>query len=462
MQNVDMSPRTLWRKDNADQKIGEALVDLIMSWSEWCHRRVDSIHPLEGERGRRRHSIDCTPPPDPRLHLDDARRSEKSIEGNDGQMILPLGLVAKGPLRHFDACDPNGTPLPILRSDEISQCEVSMLAYMLEVDGVQLTTDARDALLELVGPKTSIADHAAVRRLLTTGIWRDVHVWSLKETPTEVTRGMIRTFSSHFLLLAVLDSRMAGTRQVLKFSYHWGISNKIVDILSAPLIAIGASRRIEVPLDQAAATRSFHFEFQTPDGLRCLAVRLPPSGNEGTTSGGRSDSTGLPVAHAHGSYSSEPTEPARVYVQLPRRSLWLATTLASLFTLVVAAGLLLLPFAKEVWLKAPDSAAALLIAAPAVYFGLLAAGREHTLVSGPLRFLRLLMFLSAVSLFSIAASIVGELHQPWLDLLWWAILVWHVVIFGFLLIGRITVAALIARRMRSHRDVRPHTYVGQL
>ena len=54
---------------NADngRLLGEALLDVVLRWPKWVHRRVDSLHPLEGEWGRRRHSIDCQPPPDPRL-----------------------------------------------------------------------------------------------------------------------------------------------------------------------------------------------------------------------------------------------------------------------------------------------------------------------------------------------------------------------------------------------------------
>lgn len=46
---------------------GAALVDVVTRWSAWVYRRVDSVHPLVGERGRRRQSLDCLPTPDPAL-----------------------------------------------------------------------------------------------------------------------------------------------------------------------------------------------------------------------------------------------------------------------------------------------------------------------------------------------------------------------------------------------------------
>lgn len=108
-----------------------------------------------------------------------------------------------------------------------------------------------------------------------------------------------------------------------------------------------------------------------------------------------------------------------------------------------------LPWAKEVWVDAPEAAAALLIAAPAVYFGLLLASkRETSLATGPLGFLRVVLFFCTVSLFVVAASIVGELKQPLLDLLLLTVFTWTSAMVLYLTVGRWVVSLLEKRRLR--------------
>lgn len=436
-----------------DLLTGGALVDVVMAWAEWCHRRVDSLHVLEGERGRRRQSIDCTPPPDPRLLVDRAARTDTAISPEHGPMILPLALIKKTPLRHFDMRDGHGNPMPLLRSDEITDLQLSMLAYMFGIDGVELVPKWRDILCDLLGSGESDSASDNVTALFDTGKWKGERVWWTSPRPSDVTSGMVRNFAESFLLLSAVDSQHAGTRQILKYSYHWNVDAPKWDRLSSPFIAVGGERRISIDLEQAAAARSYHFEVPTPAELECAALVLPPSDTHPVVYGQEIDESGSPIAHAHGSYASTPTGKANLFLRLPRRGLWLATTVATLFTAAVVGGVLYLPNAKDVWMGAQEAAAALLIAAPAVYFGLLlATGRETRLATGPLGFLRVLLFLCTISLFIVATSIVGELNQPWFDTVLITVFVWHAVAAAFLIIGRITFSTLQKNR-RGNRKV---------
>lgn len=436
--------------------MGAGLVNAFVDWTRWCHRRVDSIHPLDGDQGRRKQSIDCTPPADPRLLLDPTTRGAQELQPHHGQIVLPLALVKKEALRHFDARDAAGSPLPILNSEEISEFELDMLQNMLSVvDNVTLLPDWRQNLRSLLGSGASEGDSPTVDRLLDDGIWNGKQIWDVNGFPPRpFTNLMIRNFASHFLLLAAVDSQRAGVRQVLKYSYHWDLGPAEKDErLRAPLLAIGAMREIPLPADMPAATRSYHLEFHTQHEFECSALVLPAGNGSPAVSNGHIDVTNKPMAHAHASYDEQPTVDPYVTVRLPARGLWLSTTLATLFTLGIFGGIEFLPFAKHWWTTAPDSAAALLIAAPAVFFGLIASGREHRLVRHALGFLRGILLFCAASLFVLASSIVGKLAPEILDIALPVVFWMLFLAAAFLLVGRLGFWLYVRRRIAYLRNV---------
>lgn len=185
-------------EDEAALFMGAALVNHFVGWTEWCHRRVDSIQPLDGDHGRRKQSIDCTPPSDARLLLNPAHRGAPEIQSHHGQMILPIALVEKASLRHFDARDSSGCPLPVLNSDEIAAFELDMLQFMLSVDNVTLLPGWRTHLRDLIGSGERSRSSQKVTRLLDHGTWGDARIWREKDTPNDFTKDMLRNFASHF------------------------------------------------------------------------------------------------------------------------------------------------------------------------------------------------------------------------------------------------------------------------
>ncbi|MGN7948530.1 hypothetical protein ACTJKH_07275 [Microbacterium sp. 22215] len=330
--------------------------------------------------------------------------------------------------------------MPILRSDEITQLQLSMLRFMFGVDGVELTDQWDSILAEVFGSRGAAEQTDAVRELIRTGKWDSERVWWPSRSMSDATKGMIATFATNFLLVAIIDSQDAGVRQVLKYSYHWQMHRPAREKWISPFIALGGERRLQVDLDQAAAARSYHLEFQVPGELECAGLILPPSDTAPAVSGGELDESRAPVAHAHASYAAKPADPASIFVRLPRQGLWLATTIAAIFTTAVVAVILFPVQATAVWLGSPESAAALLIAAPAVFFGLLlTGGRENRLATGPLGFLRVLLFTCTLSLFGMAIGIVAKISTDWFALLLWFIFVWNAAISAFLLLGRLAI-----------------------
>lgn len=81
--------------ENATELAAEALADVIFQWKNWVYRRVDSVHPSEGARGRLRHSMDCEPPPDPRLAYNEVERRYNDINDVKGQLMVPLAFIEK-------------------------------------------------------------------------------------------------------------------------------------------------------------------------------------------------------------------------------------------------------------------------------------------------------------------------------------------------------------------------------
>lgn len=436
--------------------VGAALVNHFVSWTEWCHRRVDSIQPLDGDRGRRKQSIDCTPPNDPRLLISPMHRGASTIQPHHGQMVLPIALVKKASLRHFDARDSSGCPLPILNSDEIADFELNMLEFMLSVDNVTLLPGWRPHLRDLLGSGEHSRSSKKMVKLLEHGMWGRARIWREGDTPGDFTKDMLRNFASHFLMLATVDSQRAGIRQVLKYSYHWDLGKPTgLERLQAPLLAVGALRRIPIPADQPAAARSYHLEFHTQDEFECAALVLPAANGDPTVSDGNIDVSNKPMAHAHATYADEPTEDPYVMVRLPARGLWLATTLATVFTTLIFGGIAYLPYAKHVWTNAPEAAAALLIAAPAVFFGLIATGREHRLARHALGFLRALLFTCTASLFVLATSIVGQLDPNVFTVLLQVLFWWNILLAAVLLGGRFGFWLYVNRQIKKLR-VRTH------
>lgn len=427
---------------------GEALLDVTLAWSDWCFRRVDSVHPLEGERGRRRHSMDCTPPPDPALAYREEERQERSVNDVQGPLMVPLTYVTKGPLRHFDAHDSSGQTMPILGANETTELAVEMASRMLAVDGVSVTDRVRAALADIAGPATSKWDREDVQAFTAGGPWRGQYVWEPGEGPSDDAAKLIEVFSRQFLLIALIASKDAGRRQVLKFSYHWHIPRPSwKDRLRAPLVAARfVPRKVLVPMDAAHATRSYHLEFQTPPELQCYALRLPAA--DGMAKAGSAlDTQGMPVAHAHSRYFQQPEKSAEVHLDVPVRGAGLATLMATLFTgLVVGLGLWL-PNARENWMDSSDAAIAILLAAPAIYFGLLAVRNESALATSTFRFLRTVMFLSALSLFLVAVSIVGKLEESLQNGLWFVVALWNLLVALFLATGYV-VSAVQTRVLR--------------
>lgn len=429
---------------------GAALVDVVAKWDRWVYRRVDSVHPLVDERGRRKHSLDCVPPPDPALAIQPEERLAETPQEVLGQVMVPLAYVAKGPLREFDARQSDDLPMPVLGTPDTWRYGVAMVESELRRTNLSVDSHVLEIVREIVGPSIGSGDASEVDDFLRTGAWRRYPSADPSMFQGNDASELLRTLAERFLLVGLIQASSAGTRQVLKFSYDWHVEGAPrKDFWHSLRVAAGFStRRIDVPLEAPSAAASYHLEFQTPPEARCRLLRLPGDTADVNSLGSFDDSR-RPVSHVQASYGTPPDQPGELVVDLPFRGMRTTTFLAAVFTAVLMLLAILLPDAKTVWRTAPEGPATVLLVVPAVVLTFLAARGESALIREAMTILRASLFSSALGLFLVAASIVGGLIDPWIDWLWGAVAIWACMLALGLGIG-----AMISERVPKNQSDR--------
>lgn len=396
---------------------GRAIADALYLGSTWRHRKVESLRLMEGERGRRRVSLDCTPPPEPALAYDAAERAVPTIDDVDGPVMVPLAMISKGALRHFDVTDSAGAPLPILSRSENAWVALSVLLNELNPPAEVEMPKLHEALWTVVqGPPEAAS--RMVERLLANGVVDGSRVLDLNTVST-FAEGLLYDLAENFLLIALVPSDKAGQRLLLKYSSHWRtiLGGGRVGLRNRLLAAAGfGAAPVDLQVEGAADAASYHLEVHAPPGLQCSGLSLPADG--GGLGAEQPDTTTDVVAHAVGSYTAVPADPARLKLAVPTSGLRSVAVLTGLFTAATFVLEETLPGARPALLDAGDGAVAVLLAAPAVALALLARPGENALASHLLAPLRWLVLAYAALLIGGAASLVGRLHEPYISVLW--------------------------------------------
>jgi len=288
-------------------EIHSALGDAIVGFQLWIHRRVESVHFHSGERGTRRVSLDCTPPPDPRLAENEDERKLYSVEDVRGSMILPIALMSKAPLRNFDLVDSAGMPIPILTRDQTAPLVVGAVFDLLQRQSVVLSKVCNEALQEIIEGDPISAAHVA-KTLVHTGLYQKVLVVDVEKADAIVKR-LIENLASNFVMLCAIPSASAGVRTILKWSNNWHIDPTEIDWTFRLRTALGYDYvELRLPIAGAEDTSSYHLEVNLPEDLGSSGLQLPSSPD--STSMVVSDNTQNPIAHAHARYGPLPAADA--------------------------------------------------------------------------------------------------------------------------------------------------------
>ena len=134
-----------WPGEEVEERASDIAVAadvLLRRQAAWRHRRVETLRVLSHEEVRRQVSVDFTVPAEYRelLRLSDA-----------GEHAVPLGVLHKRPLVHFDLRDEEQRALPLLTAEQGRAISRELLYQAL--DGDLAGTEADDeAVTVAAGP----------------------------------------------------------------------------------------------------------------------------------------------------------------------------------------------------------------------------------------------------------------------------------------------------------------------
>jgi hypothetical protein len=230
-----------WPVEVLEERAGEIAVGfaaLLTRPAAWRHRRVETLTVLSHEQVRRAVSVDFTVPAE---HREDLRLSA-------GEWVVPLALLAKRPLVHFDLRSEDENSVPLLRAEETQVVARELLYLMLELD------------------EPAAADDPAAGRLIERVLGAGPADLSAELSELDARHGGLPGFAAladrlarGFLLCAVVED--VARRRVIKFAYDEPLArpDRYAHFYDAPGCTEAAS---------------YHAEVAVPDEMRARATRL--------------------------------------------------------------------------------------------------------------------------------------------------------------------------------------------
>lgn len=396
-----------------DLELGAAVATALLREADWKHRKVESLRLLEGDFGRRRVSIDCTPP------------SALNIEFPEKSRLVPLAFLEKKPLRQLDVTDGEGRSLSVLGRGDDGYLGYCALAAAITEDCGSCSDGLLHELSRLVFGDMEAAQ--VTWDLLETNYFPGLRLKGLSSTTEE----LVARFKTDFMLVVAVPQEAADRRQVFKYSYHWTIDyfptksdrsrarlrDWSLSWFDRFAVAFGyRAAKLEIPSFGVTDAHSYHLEVQAPIELICVGLTLP---DHRSVEPHAADSEATVVAHAVGSYEAVgDSATSMLEVAVPKRgarmSAWLVTTFAATVFILEET----LHGARIALLDGAEGAGALLIVVPAALFAFVARPQENALSSQILLPLRMVVLLCSALLLLCAGSLVGALHEPWISWLW--------------------------------------------
>ena len=374
--------------------IAEAADVLLRHQAAWRHRRAETITVLSHEQVRRHVSVDFTVP--------QAQREGLRISAEE--FIVPLALLSKRPLVHFDLRNEEQHAIPLLTAEQHRTIARELLQRQLDDD-----VDA-GGLIEAVladEPREVEAEIAALEQA------HGIELADFRATAIVLSR--------YFIAWAIV--RGVDRRRVFKFAYDEPVGQKsFVYLVGAP---------------GCTEAESYHLEVAVPADLKARRTRLVDGAS------GRWLAAGEPDADRPALYLRAepplPEEPEIVIEFAAERWPFLAPAalIASIIALLVAP-----PFLFSDLQALPETAAAavgLVLSTSAVFSVLILRSDEHPLVRLMLVRARILLAASTIASLFAAASI-GFGTADWIIEGTWAIAA---------LVSVVTAGILIAEALRA-------------
>lgn len=437
-------------------KTARAVARLLADEYGYRVRKVDTIRLMEGRKGRRRISLDVLVPDDQWLVYNRTAPRDKRM------IMLPVARPHKGVLRDLDTHDATDSALPVLTRRD--NTDIAAAAVVYEMLGRKAYGSASPELWQAT---VAVVEGEPVRArqdaedLIKDGCFRGTPLLDPGQL-SELAVHLLRDLADSFLLIALLPESRAGERTLIKFSFHWASLDPRgpLRLRTIPTALGWVHYPLLIGVGRPDEAQSHHLEIHAPKGLMTTGLAFPPTPLART----HPDLSTSPVAHAVESYISTRVEDATggpedvvsserdatLSLRVPRGGVRLIALFSALFSTLVFTLEQGLPGAHETLLKRADGASALLLAAPAIAIALMIGTDENRLTSHLLRPLRIIIFICSVSLVAGAASLVGQLHEPWITLLWRGGATLHATLFLLLASGY---AADTVRGRRKDRAV---------
>jgi hypothetical protein len=378
-----------WPAEVLEERAGDvavAFASLLARQAGWCHRRVETISVLSHETVRRSVSVDFTVPAEHRGDLKIA----------DGQWVVPLAVIAKRALVHFDLRDEAGESVPLLRAEETRLITRELLYLALDLDLADADGDDIDA-----GP--------LIERVLVTAPPRGAELRSVdgELAGLEARAGPLPGFTAlagqlarGFPLCAVL--RDVRRRRVLKFAYDEGLGrpSRLTHFYDAPGCIEAAS---------------YHAEVAVPAELRARRTELADDATGELLARGPRDAdrpalyfTGTRPAVRAGISVRYGTERGRFLVP--------AALVAWLIALELALPWLLADLGRLAAEAGP--AISILLSSSAVFSGLVLRAGEHPLLRVVLAPARLCLAIATIALVTAAGALGFHVDPDPLRWIW--------------------------------------------
>ncbi len=432
-QDTDSGPQADSGPDTETAR-GIIVMYLLLGAEAWVHRRTETLTFVDDKTVNQHVTVDFTIPEQVPGHV-----------GVDSELLplVPLSLLRKRALRHFDLRDAGRTALPLLDTIETTQlaeralhgrstellgwepCEPVLrdLKTVAAESGETLTKAfavmyaEREQPLDYelgppghapdpANPQIQAADVVAPER-------RERFERNTLVNDSEFYRLLV-ALAQNFILAAACDPK-PGVRQLIKYSYESFLDSEEPSAARWLVTRLGwRAAEFDVNTPGAKQARSYHVEVLAPEDLEVVRADLCPSPGEPPVvyEGG-----GLVRAHLHPDVPlASSTQPLTRVLFRMRRSGFLHAALVTCVLsvlLLAAARLRLVQLGSE---AGPTSTVLLLV--PALMAAYLVHPREHAVAASILIGVRMMLLLCGAATVAAAGLLLARLDEVTLRFAW--------------------------------------------
>jgi hypothetical protein len=415
---------TGWPADELEGRasdIATVAQTLLARQAAWRHRRVETITVLSHEQVRRAVSVDFTVPAE--------YRDELAISAA-GECVVPLALLARRPLVHFDLRNEEGHSVPLLTARQNAMIDRELLRTTLQFD---LERQRLDESQEL-------AASAAASPLIEAIIAGSADPGSVESIerehgldPLVEFRGVVADLSTFFVLWAVL--RDLDRRRVIKFAYD-------------EFFSLRPGFRHAYPAPGAVEAASYHVEVAVPADLKARATALTDRATGAVLAVGERD-TDRPAVYYVAGAGPEPAAPGLVVGYGAERGRFLvpAAIVAAVITLLVALPRAFADLGSLAGSAGP--AIGIVLSTSAVFSALVLRTDEHPLLRLMLIRHRLALVASTLAALLAAAALGFRANASLLDAVWGAAAAVSAAATAILIVALVRAPSAAGRRSES-------------